>query len=351
MVLAVVGICAAHRTKDQKMSMQRLRLASLVVVSGVLMQPLSALAQQQPPKTTARPSAGKAATPKEAVRPAKSQSGDAQMKSRLEHLEEQLADMQVVIGTLESLGRGGQSGSVGAGAGVRAGGGGVDQARVDSLETQIRALTSQLEQLAGQVRQMSNGRRGDAGAPGSFGAAQTGPGAGERDAALPGGFGSTTVTSGDRDPIGKILGTDAPQPASASPGLPPSAAAAGNPRELYETAYGYLLQQDYSAAEVAFEEFLKRYPNDRLTADAQYWLGETLYVQRRFKPAGQAFLRVIEKHKASAKVPNSLLKLAQSLDQLGQKDCGIFGELESRHPNAPADVKAKARALKAKTGC
>ena len=50
-------------------------------------------------------------------------------------------------------------------------------------------------------------------------------------------------------------------------------------------------------------------------------------------------------------MPNSLLKLAQSLDQLGQKDCGIFGELETKHPNAPVDVKSKARALKAKMGC
>ena len=96
---------------------------------------------------------------------------------------------------------------------------------------------------------------------------------------------------------------------------------------------------------------MRRYPQDRLAADAQYWLGETLYVQRRYKPAGQAFLSVVEKHKQSAKVPNSLLKLAQSLDQLGQKDCGIFSELEGRHPNAPADVRIKAKALKQKQGC
>jgi tol-pal system protein YbgF len=160
------------------------------------------------------------------------------------------------------------------------------------------------------------------------------------------------VTLGERgDPIGRMLGSEQPQSASASPGLPPSAAAANSPRELYETAYGYLLQQDYGAAEVAFEEFLRRYPQDRLAADAQYWLGETLYVQRRYKQAGQAFLVVIERHKQSAKVPNSLLKLAQSLDQLGQKDCGIFGELEGRYPNAPADVRVKARALKQKQGC
>ena len=65
-----------------------------------------------------------------------------------------------------------------------------------------------------------------------------------------------------------------------------------------------------------------RSSENRLAADAQYRLGETLYVQRRYKPAGQAFLAVIERHKQSAKVPNSLLKLAQSLDQLGQLPVG-----------------------------
>lgn len=335
---------------------------------------MAQLAPQQPvqqlpsTKPQARPPAAPTKAPtKDASRPA--ETGDGQLRGRVEQLEEQLSDMQVVIGTLESLGRTSNAGggTVARGGPVAAGGG-VDQARVDSLETQIRALSSQLEQLAAQVRQLAGDRRSDAGpqaAPGPFAAAQNPSGGqfggvpdrepptqrGPADAPATG-FGSTTVTIGERgDPIGRILGSEQPQSASASPALPPSAAAAGNPRELYETAYGYLLQQDYGAAEVAFEEFLRRYPQDRLAADAQYWLGETLYVQRRYKPAGQAFLAVIERHKQSAKVPNSLLKLAQSLDQLGQKDCGIFAELDGRHPNAPADVRVKARALKQKQGC
>lgn len=324
-----------------------------------------ALAQQpagppQQTRTQARPAAaGKASPAKETARGV--DGADSQLRGRVEQLEEQLADMQVVIGTLESLGRAGNAGGAATGAPARGGaGGGVEQARIDSLETQIRALTAEVEQLAGQIRQISGNRRGDAGIlppVGSAGGPSNPPtstfgrdGGGPTGAG--GGFGATTVTQGERqDPIGRMLGSEAPQAASAAPGLPPSAAAAGNPRELYETAYGYLLQQDYGAAEVAFEEFLRRYPQERLAADAQYWLGETLYVQRRYKPAGQAFLAVVEKHKQSAKVPNSLLKLAQSLDQLGQKDCGIFNELESRHPNAPADVRVKARALKQKQGC
>ena len=161
-----------------------------------------------------------------------------------------------------------------------------------------------------------------------------------------------TVTPGgtpDRDPIGRMLAD--PAPAATGQPLPATVTQAGNPKELYETAYGYLLQQDYGAAEVAFEEFLRRYPSDRQTADAQYWYAETLYVQRRYKPAGQAFLRVVERHQQSAKVPNSLLKLAMSLEQLGQKDCSLFTELETKHPNAAADVKTRARALKQRVGC
>lgn len=320
------------------MSTQRSWLVALALV--LCGSSMSGTVVAQEPQTRAQPRAKAAKDAAPTAAPA-----DSQLKGRVDHLEEQLADMQVVVGTLESLGRGGAATTPRSGSGPT--GGGVDQARIDSLETQIRALTAQLEQLSGQVRQLSAGRRTDA-APYAPAPA---PGA-TAPVSAAGGFGSTTVSpDGRSDPIGRIIGTEAPQPASAAPTLPPAAGGAGTPRDLYETAYGYLLQQDYGAAEASFDEFLRRYPGDRLAADAQYWLGEALYVQRRYKPAGQAFLAVIEKHKSSAKVPNSLLKLALSLEQLGQKDCGIFAELDSRHPNAAADVRVKARALKQRQGC
>lgn len=343
-------------------------LASLVVLAGALpvaaqqpppSQPLPWPTEQRPapppqPKAQAQPKSQPKAPP--AAQPApkaasKDDAGgnrptDGQLRQRVEQLEEQLADMQVMIGTLKSLGKsGGASSAPAPGRGGAAVGGGADHARIDSLETQIRALSSQVEQLSNQLRQA--GRRTEI-VPAEPPAA-AGSGAG---------FGSMTVTPGQTassergDPIGRLITPDtpAPSPASATP-LPAAAANAGNPKELYETAYGYLLQQDYGAAEVAFEEFLRRHPNDRQTADAQYWYAETLYVQRRYKPAAQAFLRVIEKHQASNKVPNSLLKVAMSLEQLGQKDCGLFTELDTRHPNAPNDVKSKARAVKQRMGC
>lgn len=336
---------------------------------------------QAPPQTPPRPPAKTTAAPKA---PAKEEpagrSSDGQLRQRVDQLEEQLTDMQVTIGTLESLGRGGSGGGAAAAPGrVSGGGGGVDQARLDSLETQIRALTSQIEQLAEQVRQLGPGRRSDAAptyqppgvappapqAPGGrFAAAgQPAPAPGayrpglpqaDPARAQPSGFGQVTVNpNSGNDPIGSLISPDATD-ASAdapSPQLPAGAASASTAKELYETAYGYLLQQDYGASEVAFDEFLRRYPGDRLAPDAQYWLGEALYVQRRYKPAGQAFLGVIQKHPTSAKVPSSMLKLAMTLEQLGTKDCALFIELETRQPNATPDIKAKARTVKQRVGC
>lgn len=338
------------------MSMHRLAFLTLVLAATTLAVPADVLAQQD------RSAARKTAKAVPAKKDAEPSSGDPALRARVEQLEEQLTDMQVVIGTLESLGRSSPSG-----ASPRPGpAGGVDQARVDSLETQIRAIAGQLEQLSGQVRQLSTGaRRSDIGPVGDprnttlAAVPRPQPQAGVAEpqpAPAAQGFGATTVvpSSGSNgDPIGRLIAPETPQNASAkaAPALSAAASSAASPRELYETAYGYLLQQDYGSAEAAFDEFLRRYPQDRLAADAQYWLGETLYVQRRFKPAGQAFLAVVEKHKGSAKVPNSLLKLAQSLEQLGQKDCGIFTELESRYINAPADVRVKARTLKQRQGC
>lgn len=362
---------AARRTIAMSRTIAGLLVVPLLT-SAALFSAVPAAAQQPPPQWSTEAPA-KAPPPKAPAKSAPSpsaksatpaskeeggaRSGDSALRQRIEQLEEQLADMQVMIGTIESMGRGGAPAPAAVDSGRSApSGGGVDQARIDSLETQVRAISDQIEQLAAQVRQMSN-RRGElqptfGAPPGSPPSEAPGRQLASPEPSRAPGFGTVTVTpDNDRDPIGRLItGTPPASPVSAQ-ALPPSVTSASSPKELYETAYGYLLQQDYPSAEAAFDEFLRRHPNDRLAADAQYWLGETLYVQRRYKPAGQAFLKVIEKHQASNKVPNSILKLAQTLDQLGQKDCALFEELETRHPNAPADVKSKARALRQKVGC
>ncbi len=285
----------------------------------------------------------------------------AALKARVQQLEEQIVDMQVVIGTLESMGRSGGVAAASPGNGFASGsfgggGGGADSARLDGVETQIRAMTAQIEQLSREVRGMSGGigPRGDAGGSSDYNAPASAFAAGPAPAPAPtvGGFGSTTITpsqGGGGDAIGGFLADNdwqnSQQFAAASPG--------GDPKVLYETAYGYLLQQDYGAAETSFGEFLQRYPQDELAGNAQYWLGESHYVRGQYKTAAEAFLKGYKTYRNGSKASDSLLKLAMSLEKLGQRDaaCSSLAELTARFPDAPAHVKNRAASERARAGC
>jgi len=355
-------------------SARRWPAACGALVTALLLA-LPAAAQQLPPvqRPPAAP-AGKATAPRDA------QTGEAALRQRIEQLEEQLVDMQVVIGTLESLAKGAVApiggaaagrGNAGAAAALNA----ADAGRLDSLETQIQALTAQLENLQEQVRSLA-GRNGAL--PPSAGFANADPlskPGRPADAAPPGrsGFSAVTVSPGSggpREDPDQLAGGLPPAvaPLAAAPavgaalppvtgGALPAAGAAPEsdvaPKQLYETAYGYLLQRDYGAAEAAFQDFLQRFPNDPLAGNAQYWLGESLFVRGQYRSAAGAFLKGYQNYARNAKAPESLLKLAMSLQRLGQKDaaCSSFNELVSKYPSAPPHVKTSAQAERQRSGC
>jgi len=119
--------------------------------------------------------------------------------------------------------------------------------------------------------------------------------------------------------------------------LPPSA----SPKDEYDMAYGYVLHKDYSLAEQAFRDFLKKYPNERLVPDANYWLGESLFQQQRYRDAAESFLSVSTKYEQSGKAPDALLRLGQSLAAMNQKEaaCATLAEVGRKFPRASAGVK------------
>jgi tol-pal system protein YbgF len=118
---------------------------------------------------------------------------------------------------------------------------------------------------------------------------------------------------------------------------PPSDSA----KDTYDLAYGYVLRKDYALAEDTFQAFLKKYPNDRRAADAQFWLGESLFQRQRYDAAAQAFLELSTKHTGHAKAPEALLRLAQSLAAMNQKEmsCATLAEVGRKYPKATATVK------------
>jgi tol-pal system protein YbgF len=119
--------------------------------------------------------------------------------------------------------------------------------------------------------------------------------------------------------------------------LPPSA----TPKDEYDMAYGYVLHKDYSLAEQSFRDFLRKYPNEQLVPDANYWLGESLFQQQRYRDAAESFLNVSTKYERSGKAPDALLRLGQSLAAMNQKEaaCATLAEVERKFPRASAGVK------------
>jgi tol-pal system protein YbgF len=131
--------------------------------------------------------------------------------------------------------------------------------------------------------------------------------------------------------------------------LPPSA----TPKDEYDLAYGYLLRKDYALAEESFRGFVRKYPNDRLVADANYWLGESLFQRQRYRDAAESFLTVSTKYEKSAKAPDSLLRLGQSLAALREKEaaCATFVEIARKYPRASPSVKQGVEREQKRAGC
>ncbi len=125
------------------------------------------------------------------------------------------------------------------------------------------------------------------------------------------------------------------------------------PKDTFDLSVGYLKRKEYAAAEESFRDFLRKYPSDRLVADAQYWLGESLFQRQRYRDAAESFLAVTTKYETSAKAPDALLRLGQSLAALGEKEtaCAAWGEIGRKYARASAGVKTSVAAEQKRVRC
>jgi len=343
---------------------------------------------QSPWQNTARPAAAAAQGAQPSSAAPKPQLSVA---DRAAHIEERLIDLQVRIATMRSLAANGAPAATGTAPQSRFQDAPMpDTQQIAVLEGEVRVLSAQSSKLSGRpaliVPESTNARRPlpDNRTPSGVARAAQPSSGGAGDGAAPGWASSTTVSPNTNQglfappsqsstaPQGELLpGTVYPGTAQPPAPAPQGGVIAGlaNPAPLpggvrtapvtdgpeteYQTAYGYLLQQDYGAAQTAFREFIARYPKTPLAGNAQYWLGETHYVRGAYKNAAVAFLKGYEKYGDGNKGPDSLLKLALSLGKLRQNAaaCTSLSELGTRFPNAPQGLLARATAEKRRLRC
>lgn len=144
------------------------------------------------------------------------------------------------------------------------------------------------------------------------------------------------------------VGQPAPNPPSRLPDAsvrPPSGSARPSPTELYDTAYGDYTKGRYALAIQGFQEYLDSYPSTALSDNAQYWIGESHYAQRKFKESIDDFDRLLKTWPKSGKAAAALLKKGYALLEMGQKAEAVvqLQYVVNEHPASEESRLARAR--------
>jgi len=109
---------------------------------------------------------------------------------------------------------------------------------------------------------------------------------------------------------------------------------------IYNLARQKLDQGQMQRARELLQDFLARHPKDELSANAQYWLAETYYAEKRWNDAIVEFQKVIKEHKSSDKVPDALVKIGMCFQAQGDcKNAELFYEEVAQSHRASSAAK------------
>lgn len=118
----------------------------------------------------------------------------------------------------------------------------------------------------------------------------------------------------------------------------------------FEAALGIFRKGDFPAAQVAFVDFLKRYPLSGYAPSAFFWLGNAQYATRDYKEAVQNFRTLLTQVPDHMRAPEAVLSIANC--QVELKDIKAarktLDDLIKAYPQSEAAAAAKERLARLK---
>ncbi|HAQ36143.1 MAG TPA: tol-pal system protein YbgF [Alphaproteobacteria bacterium] len=224
---------------------------------------------------------------------------------------------------------------------------------IEEMEYENRRLRQELESLQRAVensarnpaRNSGAANAGAGGMPGGSNGRAGGP------ADLTGGY---AVTNPD-DPYADERAA-ATRPLGGASNLAPATGGnmpAGDADTLYGDAESRLLDGDFFGAQEGFQTFLASHPEDARADEAQFWLGETHFINGDYAEAADAYIASLRADGRGSKAPDALVRLASSLSNLDRTNdaCTTLGRFSSQFPNAGADARARANREAQRIGC
>lgn len=201
--------------------------------------------------------------------------------------------------------------------------------RLDTMSTQVQGLSDNLEEIKSRLGKLNQqlvdlqNTVQSLDAKISSGAAAPATGAGA----------TTTPTAGNIPPA-----SSAP-PAAAPSGPAPSA------DMLYSNGLKDIQSGKYDLARSEFQDYLKYYGKTDLAANAQFYIGEIYYRQKKYQEAISEYDKVINNYPNNFKMAPARLHRATAMIELGQKSSGIreLREITKLFPGSEEDRYARAK--------
>ena len=231
--------------------------------------------------------------------------------------------------------------------------------QINALQSQLQNLQGQIEELRHQVDELkSHGKdqyidldsrigrlegRNPAAAPAAAGAASPN-GAAMQDVQL----GSPQAPQAPAPAAVPAATPDSAQPQVAAPAdaeVAPAPAAAQDPKSAYDAAFGALKDGRYAESARLFQAFIAQYPNDELTPNAYYWLGESYYVTQNYPVSLDTFHKLLAQFPNSQKAPDALLKVGYCQYEMKQWDQAqaTLNQVLQQYPNSTVSNLAQGR--------
>ena len=148
------------------------------------------------------------------------------------------------------------------------------------------------------------------------------------------------------------IGKKEDQPEGTDKGEKPKDAPKGKPdrESAYAAAYELFKDGKFDKAREAFQNFLKQYTEAEYSDNAQFWIGECYYFEKKYENAILEYEKVAKNYPDGDKVPYALLKQGIAFLNLGDKASAklILQRVIKDYPNTNQARTAKATLMNIK---
>ena len=130
--------------------------------------------------------------------------------------------------------------------------------------------------------------------------------------------------------------------AGGSPAAAPVAVVKESPAEAYKNAMTLVREKKFAEANVAFNDFVKNYPQDPSVGNALYWSGEAYLVQSDLDKALESFRKVVTQYPDHDKAADATYKMGITLhkkDEVAQAKVGLQKAIDPYTGKADGTVR------------